>query len=202
MTSPGRFEPKHLPLWRRALTALDAEFAGVHPRLHFYNIATSLLPRRVSGHVRAELLRRLGFRVGSGTEISGPLRLSGPRGMLGRLELGRDCRIDSECMLELSESLLIGDRVTLEPEVMILTSTHELDFPQHRAGKIITSPVTIGDGVWLRARAIVLPGVKIGAGAVVEAGAVVNRDVDSNTRVGGVPATKLEVLKKAADEET
>ena len=78
---------------------------------------------------------------------------------------------------------------------MILTSTHELDFPQHRAGKIVMKPVSIGDGAWLRARSIVLPGVKIGAGAVVEAGAVVNRDVPENTRVGGMPAVKLEVLE-------
>ena len=76
-------------------------------------------------------------------------------------------------MLELSEDLQIGDAVTMEPGVMILTSTHELDFPQHRAGKIITKPVSVGDGAWLRARAIVLPGVNIGSGAIVETGAQV-----------------------------
>jgi acetyltransferase-like isoleucine patch superfamily enzyme len=141
------------------------------------------------------LLRGLGFQVGFGTEIKGRLKLSGPRGMVARLQIGRDCSIDADCLLELSENLDIGDRVTLEPGVMILTSTHELDFPQHRAGKIIATPVSIGAGAWLRARCIVLPGVKIGAGAVVEVGAVVNRDVEPNTRVGGSPAVKLEVLK-------
>lgn len=196
MTGTERFEPKNLPLWRRAWIALQTEFVGVHPRLHAYNLATGLLPRRTGGHVRADLLRRLGFTVGKGTEIRGPLRLSGPRGILALLQIGEDCSIDADCMLELSENLRIGDRVTLEPGVMILTSTHELDFPQHRAGKIIASPVSIGDGAWLRARAIVLPGVKIGAGAVVEAGAVVNKDVEDNTRVGGTPAVKLEVLRK------
>ena len=117
--------------------------------------------------------------------------------MLSLLQIGEDCSIDADCLLEISENLRIGDRVTLEPGVMILTSTHELDFPQHRAGKIITSPVSIGDGAWVRARAIVLPGVQIGAGAVVEAGAVVNKDVAEHTRVGGMPAVKLEVLRKA-----
>jgi acetyltransferase-like isoleucine patch superfamily enzyme len=196
MTGSERFEPKDLPFWRRALIAIDAEFVGIHPRLHLYNVATSLLPRGTNGQLRAELLRRLGFVVGRGTEIKGPLKLSGPRGMLGRLQIGSDCSIDAECMLEISENLRIGDRVTLEPGVMILTSTHELDFPQHRAGKIVTNPVSIGDGAWVRARSIVLPGVKIGAGAVVEAGSVVNKDVPENTRVGGMPAAKLEVLGK------
>jgi maltose O-acetyltransferase len=197
MTVTERFEPKHLPLWRRALIALETEVVGIHPRLHLYNLATGLLPRRTSGRFRADLLRKLGFTVGRGTEIKGPLKVSGTGAMLSLLQIGEDCSIDADCLLEISENLRIGDRVTLEPGVMILTSTHELDFPQHRAGKIITSPVSIGDGAWVRARAIVLPGVQIGAGAVVEAGAVVNKDVAEHTRVGGMPAVKLEVLRKA-----
>jgi acetyltransferase-like isoleucine patch superfamily enzyme len=189
-----RFEPKHLPLWRRALLAVHTEFVGIHPRLHAYNLAAGLLPRRTGGLLRAQLLRGVGFVVGERTEIKGPLRISGPRGLCGRLQIGQDCSIDADCLFEISENLCIGDRVTLEPGVMILTSTHELDFPQHRAGKIITRPVSVGAGAWVRARAILLPGVKIGAGAVVEAGAVVNKDVEENTRVGGTPAVKLEVL--------
>lgn len=192
----ARFEPKNLPLWRRALIAVQTEFAGVHPRLHVYNMASSVLPRHANGLLRANLLRGLGFGVGRGTEIKGPLKISGPRGLVARLEIGRDCSIEAECLLELSETLTIGDRVTIDPGVMILTSTHELDFPAHRAGKLIATPVTVGDGAWLRARAIILPGVKIGAGAIVEAGAVVNKDVEENTRVGGMPAVKLEVLKQ------
>jgi maltose O-acetyltransferase len=188
-------EPKDLPTWQRVLIALQT--VGIHPRLHAYNIATNLLPRRTRGGLRAKLLRGLGFEVGAGTEIKGPLKLSGPRGMVARLQIGRDCSIDAECMLELSERLQIGDRVTLEPGVMILTSTHELDFPQHRAGSIIATRVSIGDGVWLRARCIVLPGVQIGAGAVVEVGSVVDKDVEADTRVGGSPAVKLEVLRRS-----
>ena len=195
--APVREEPKHQPLWRRAIDAVQTEVVGIHPRLVAYNLAAGMLPLRASGELRAQLLRLTGFSVGRGVRINGPLKISGPRGITGRLQIGRDCSIDTECMLELSDDLLVGDRVTMEPGVMILTSTHELDFPQHRAGKIITSPVTIGDGAWLRARSIVLPGVKIGAGAVVEVGSVVNKDVAADTRVGGSPAAKLEVLKKS-----
>ena len=191
-----RVEPKHRSVWLRALSALEIQFVGIHPRLHAYNIAAELLPRELGGGLRASLLRGVGFHIGAGTEIKGPLKISGPRGLVPRLRIGRDCSIAAECMLELSDMLEIGERVTLEPGVMILTSTHELDFPQHRAGKIIKKPVSIGDGAWLRARAIVLPGVKIGAGAVVEAGSVVNKDVEAVTRVGGSPAVKLEALRR------
>jgi maltose O-acetyltransferase len=48
--------------------------------------------------------------------------------------------------------------------------------------------VSIGDGVWIGARTTVLPGVTIGSGAIVAAGSVVNRDVEADTMVAGVPA--------------
>jgi len=129
-------------------------------------------------------------------QIYGKLKVTGPGRLQDRLHIGSGSSIGSECVLDLSEQLHIGERVTIEPGVMILTSTHELDFAQHRAGKVVTSPVTIGDGVWLRARSIILPGVKIGNGVVVEAGAVVNKDVEADLRVGGIPAVKLEQLRK------
>lgn len=190
-----RVEPKDLPFWRRAWTAITTEIVGIHPRLHVYNTLAGLLPVRASGELRASLLRKAGFQVGEGTRVNGALKITGPKGILPRLSIGRGCHIEADCMLDLSESLTIGDNVTIEPGVMILTSTHELDFPKHRAGKVILNPVTVGAGAWLRARAVVLPGVKIGAGAVVEVGSVVNKDVEPNTRVGGIPATKLATLE-------
>jgi maltose O-acetyltransferase len=193
--SETRVEPKDLPFWRRAWTAVTTEVVGIHPRLHLYNALSGLLPTRASGELRAALLRKVGFQVGEGTEVRGALKITGPKGILPRLVIGRGCSIDADCMLDLSETLTIGDNVTIEPGVMILTSTHELDFPKHRAGKVVVNPVSIGPGAWLRARAVVLPGTKIGAGAVVEVGAVVNKDVEPNTRVGGIPAIKLGVLE-------
>lgn len=186
-----RVEPKDQPLWRRFVAALQIEVDGIHPRLHAYNLLMKLLPPRTSGVARARLLELAGFAIGAGTTIEGMLQLSGPRDLRDSLTIGRDCSLGAECVLDLSEKLSIGDRVTLGPGVMILTSTHELDFPEHRAGALIRQPVSIGNGVWVGARAIVLPGVKIEDGAIIEAGAVVNKDVAPNTRVGGMPAAKL-----------
>jgi maltose O-acetyltransferase len=193
-----RVEPKDQPLWRRALTALQTEVAGVHPTLHAYNLVASLLPPRTSGSLRARLLELTGIHIGAGSTIDGSVKISGPRGRLSdNLSIGEGCSIGDGCVLDLSDKLTIGHRVTLEPGVMILTSTHELDFPAHRAGPLVLNPVSVGDGAWLRARAIILPNVKIGEGAVVEAGAVVNKDVAPHTRVGGSPAVKLGDLEKA-----
>jgi maltose O-acetyltransferase len=193
--SEGRYEPKNEPAWRRFLLAVHTEFVGIHPRLHAYNLAARLVPLGAPGDVRARLLRLAGFEIGAGTQIHGALHMSGPRGIVPRLVIGAACSIAPDCSFELTDKLTIGDRVTLEPGVMILTSTHELDSAHHRAGALVPNPVTIGNGVWLRARAMVLPGVKIGDGAVVEAGAVVNKDVLPNARVGGMPAVQLELMQ-------
>ena len=192
--SNRRGEPSYVPAWRRALNALQEEVVGIHPRLHAYNVAASFLPAAGAGELRARLFRLSGAQLGPGTKIHGPLKITGPADWLEHLHIGANCNLGTQCVLDLSDQLTIGDRVTLDPGVMILTSTHELDLPEHRAGPIITNPVTIGEGAWLRARSVILPGVKIGAGAVVEAGAVVNKDVEPNTRVGGIPAAKLEIL--------
>lgn len=189
-----RIEPKDDPIWLRTLRAVRGELVGFHPRLQAYNSLSRLLPLRSAGELRARLLRLSGFSVGEGTRINGPIKISGPWGLLQRLWIGRNCVIEGESVLDLSESLTIADGATIGPGVLILTSTHELDFPKHRAGNLILKPVVIGEGAWLGARAVVLPGVKIGAGAVIEAGSVVNKDVEPNRRVGGIPAVNIETL--------
>lgn len=192
-----RVEPKELPLWARIVAAARTEVLGLHPRLHAYNLAARLLPLRSSSALRSSLMRRIGFVVGEGTTVHGPIKISGPPNLQPLLTIGSHVSIESDCVFDLSEKISIGDRVTIEPGVLILTSTHELDFPKHRAGASIIKPVVVGDGAWLRARCVILPGISIGAGAVVDAGAVVNKDVEPNTRVGGIPASKLESLPEA-----
>jgi maltose O-acetyltransferase len=190
----GRSQPK-LTRWQKFLALIHEETVGVHPRLIALNLVTGLLPRHQAALTRARLFSIAGFRVGDGTRFQASPRLNGSTGLFSNLVIGSDCSIDAECVFDLAERITIGDRVTIGPGVMILTSTHELDIREHRAGPLQLAPVNIGDGAWLGARAVILPGVTIGAGAVVNPGAVVNKDVPSQTRVGGAPAVQIEVLK-------
>ena len=189
----ARSDPKPTG-WRKAIALLREETIGIHPRLIALNTAARALPRHQAMETRAKLFSLVGFRIGEGTRIAAMPRINGGPGLVSNLIVGQACTIEAECVLDLSERLTIDDRVTLSPEMMILTSTHELDIREHRAGPVQMAPVTIGEGAWLGARAIILPGVTIGAGAVVDAGAVVNKDVAPQTRVGGIPAVQLEVL--------
>lgn len=79
--------------------------------------------------------------------------------------------------------MLIGHNVVLA------TLNHNLD--PNRRGDMIPAAIRIGKNVWIGSNATLLPGVHIGDGAVVAAGAVVCRDVPPNTVVGGVPARIL-----------
>jgi acetyltransferase-like isoleucine patch superfamily enzyme len=178
---------KAVALWRD-------ETVGVHPRLMALGLVAGLLPRHRVAETRARLYSLAGFQVGEGTKIQAPPRLNGSTGLFSNLVIGQGCTIDAECVFDLADRITIGDRVTISPGVMILTSTHELDIREHRAGPLQLAPVNIGDGVWLGARSIILPGVTVGAGAVVNPGAVVNKDVAPQTRVGGAPAVQIEVL--------
>lgn len=81
-----------------------------------------------------------------------------------------------------------GDDVMLGPGVLISTATHPIDVALRRKGIESALPIIIGNDVWIGMGAKILPGVNIGSGAIIAAGAVVNKDVAEYTMVAGVPA--------------
>ena len=86
--------------------------------------------------------------------------------------------------------LIIGNDVMMGPEVVILTNSHKfdrIDISMNEQGSYV-DPVIIGNDVWIGMRSIILPGVKIGNGVIIGAGAVVTKDVPDYAVVGGVPA--------------
>lgn len=91
--------------------------------------------------------------------------------------------------------IYIGDDVLIGHNACLLTLNHEME-PENRAD-MHPKPIHIEDKVWLGSNVTVLPGVTIGEGAIVAAGAVVTKDVESNTIVGGVPA---KIIKRISDD--
>lgn len=94
--------------------------------------------------------------------------------------------------------LEIGANVMMGPEVRIMTSKHNTsrtDIPMRLQGDLPKQKVTIGDDVWIGARVIILPGISIGMGAIIGAGAVVTKDVPNFAVVGGVPAKVIKYRK-------
>ena len=93
--------------------------------------------------------------------------------------------------------LRIGDNVMMGPDVTILTQTHNIertDIPMGQQGMRVAE-VVIGNDVWIGMRVVLMPGVKVGNGAVIGAGAVVTKDVPDFAVVGGVPAKIIKYRK-------
>jgi maltose O-acetyltransferase len=132
-----------------------------------------------------------GFGAGTGVQM-------GCRFMNGRkVELGARNVVNFGCLLDGRRyAIRTGSDVSIGPEASILTLGHDPQAPDFadRGGD-----VTIGDRAWIGYRAIVLPGVTIGEGAVVAAGAVVTRDVAPYTIVAGNPAREIGARNRELD---
>jgi acetyltransferase-like isoleucine patch superfamily enzyme len=107
-----------------------------------------------------------------------------------RMKIGNGTWIGQQCFFHSAGGLTIGSNVGIGPAVKIITSHHEADDKSRPIlhTPIVFSPVVIEDDVDIGTGSVILPGVTIGKGSQVGAGAVVCNDVDPYTIVGGVPA--------------
>jgi acetyltransferase-like isoleucine patch superfamily enzyme len=140
----------------------------------------SLWYRRVLG---VRLDPRAGVHRGCYLWFYGPGQLR-----RGGLAIGAHSRINRNCCLDARGSLSIGENVSVSPDVVVLTASHRVNDPEFR---VETRPVVIEDNVWIGTRATILPGVTLGRGCVVSAGAVVTRDVPPLAIVAGIPARRI-----------
>ena len=109
------------------------------------------------------------------------------------IRIGRNVFINSGCRFQDQGGITIGDGVLIGHNVVLATLNHDID-PEKR-GMMHPSPISIGDNVWIGANATVLPGVTIGDGAIIAAGAVVTKNVEEKTIVGGVPARLIKKIE-------
>lgn len=134
--------------------------------------------------IRKFIFRLAGVKIGRGTTIHMGAKFFEPRGV----SIGEDTIIGDSCFMDGRAKLIIGNHVDIASEVMIYNSEHDLSDPEFKA---IDGDVIIGDYVFIGPRAIILPGVSVGTGAVIAAGAVVTKDVPEKTMVGGIPAKEI-----------
>lgn len=113
-----------------------------------------------------------------------------------RISIGDNSVVNKGTLLDGRGTLTIGKNVDIAREVIIWTCTHDVNHPKHSTH---CSPVTVEDHVWIGCRAIIMPGVKIGRGAVIGAGSVVTKDVPPKTIVAGVPA---KIIRERENELT
>lgn len=155
--------------WRRSVWGdlrlrllADLGYVPSHTiRNFFYRRAGIALPRSSSIHWRAEFYHP------------------------GGIVIGENCIVGDTAFLDGRDRITLGRNVNIGSHVSIYTRQHAVDSPTFAE---VGGPVSVGDYAWIASHAIVLPGVTIGEGAVVAAGAVVTKDVAAYTLVGGNPA--------------
>lgn len=148
--------------------------------LYFHNSIIFQIP---SHTIRQFFLRHfMQVTIGKDSAILMGLRLYTKAGVV----IGENCVIDRDCVLDGRGGIKIGNHVNLAPEVMILTASHDPDDADGFRG--VYKPVVVEDYVWIATRSLILPGVHIGAGAVIGAGSVVTKDVEAGMIVAGNPA--------------
>lgn len=137
--------------------------------------------------------------LGRGVIVNGPLRLGNP----GNTEFAEDVSINAGLVVRGSGALKVGAHAHFGEDVEILTSNHNFDRPETLPydKQRIARDVVVGECVWFGDRVIVVPGVVIGDGAVLAAGAVVTRNVPPMAVVGGSPAKVIRLRDQAAFEE-
>lgn len=157
--------------------------------LLYYGIA-QYLPRTfwpggmLFSWIRAFLLRGMGCSVGKACELEPLVDV----GLRPNIQMGSHCQINKGVVLR---NVKMGNYVMVAPEVVFLDRFHKtdmIDVPMALQGIERFEPSLIEDDVWIGQRVIIMPGINIGKGAIVGAGAVVTKDVPAYAVVAGIPA--------------
>ena len=106
-----------------------------------------------------------------------------------RIKAGDHVDIGEFCHIRAGAGLTIGSRVLVAAHVVITTQGHPITLPRWNINE--QASIEIGNDVWIGAHSTILPGVSIGDGAVIAAGAVVTKNVEKRSVVAGIPAVKI-----------
>lgn len=153
----------------------------------FVDLVVAILPHHkgVYAGIKRFFLCVAGAKVGNNVYIYPGVHIYSPKGFT----IGNNVTISSNVIITAAGTVNIGNNVLIGYGSKILSANHRIP-DEH--GMIFGAghdfkPVVICDGAWIGANVVVLPGIRIGEGAVVAAGAVVTKNVDAYTIVGGVP---------------
>jgi acetyltransferase-like isoleucine patch superfamily enzyme len=143
----------------------------------------------LSNRIKRALMRWRGAKIGKNPKIWRDVWVDDYR----KLTIGDDVSIGKSAMLQCIGGITVGNQVMIAHGSQIVSAGHRIPGAGEsmRFSGLDVAPIVLEDGAWIGAGAIVLPGVRVGRGAVIAAGAVVTRDVEPYSIVGGVPGVAI-----------
>ena len=183
------------------------KFAKIKPVINFLVKVNSVLPQAVNNFlfnffrntngnigllIRYIILKNLAKSCGDNVSIQPGVFLFN----LKNISFGNNVSIHPMCYIDGYGGISIGNDVSIAHSTSILTKNHDWEDMttaiKYNEEKVI--PVTIHDDVWIACGVRILAGVTINTRSVVAAGAVVNKNIDANTIVGGIPAKEIKKI--------
>ncbi|KKN50694.1 hypothetical protein LCGC14_0630030 [marine sediment metagenome] len=167
-------------------------------RLFFYYSIINKLPKstrfagKISKKLRYNFARSLFKKCGKYVNIENRCWF----GTGEQIEIGDFSGIGSRC--QIYGPVKMGKYIMMGPEVIILTQNHkfsDISVPMVKQGYQKIKQVIIEDDVWIGARSVILPGVKIGTGSIIGVGSVVTKNIEPYSIVAGVPAKLIKKRK-------
>jgi maltose O-acetyltransferase len=187
MTEQKAFSPTKMQrALRNALGRI--EWRGLVRDTLFSFVSSPVLPRSyrpvalrwLGADVRGAVINAGGFYGGSGFRFAD--------GVFVNYGVFFDC----------TEQITLEKDVSVGMQVTFITSSHAMGPAGRRAGPPTSGPIRVGAGSWIGARSTILPGVTIGEGCVIAAGALVSKDCDAGGLYAGVPARLLRQLDESS----
>ena len=160
----------------------------------YVHYLTNLFPNdEIFRRVRCWVLRVCGLKIKKNCRMGKNVYITNYR----NLKIGEDSGVGNEVFFDTVRPITIGKGCNTGFRVCYITGTHQLVSNLRGSrpfDEVNSAPITVRDFAWVGANATVLPGVTIGVGAVVAAGALVTKDVEDFALVAGVPAKKIKTL--------
>ena len=132
--------------------------------------------------VKRKLLNAIGYSLGEGTKVVGPIYCT------AELKTGSDCWLGRNFTIHGNGTVEMGDSCDIAKDVTFLTGRHGLDSQESGAGEGRNYSISVGEGCWIGAHATLGRNVTIGKGCMILADACVMKNMPEKTLIGGVPA--------------
>ena len=138
--------------------------------------------------IKIALLRAFGARIGEGLVIKNNVTIKFP----WKLTIGNNVWLGEQCWIDNLDCVVIGNNVCISQGALLLTGNHDYtiaSMPYRNA------PITLEDGVWVGARAVVCPGVKMRENSIAIVGSVITKGTEADSIYQGVPAVMIRKRK-------